>query len=64
MRIGGVVSALLKVENLKANHNELLQGCALPFVVSALLKVENLKANHNSILRIRLCVKLYLLYLK
>ena len=44
---GEVVSALLKVENLKANHNCFAFQGAGDCVVSALLKVENLKANHN-----------------
>ena len=42
-----VVSALLKVENLKANHNSIKNHQVICIVVSALLKVENLKANHN-----------------
>ena len=42
-----VVSALLKVEILKANHNELSDWGKAANVVSALLKVEILKANHN-----------------
>ena len=44
-----VVSALLKVEILKANHNRAFQGCKIKDVVSALLKVEILKANHNEL---------------
>ena len=43
-----VVSALLKVEILKANHNGNSKVASKVLVVSALLKVEILKANHNS----------------
>ena len=42
-----VVSALLKVEILKANHNVDALMRLYRWVVSALLKVEILKANHN-----------------
>ena len=41
------VTALLKVENLKANHNYLRKTLHRDYAVTALLKVENLKANHN-----------------
>ena len=43
-----VVSALLKVEILKANHNWCEEHPNDVIVVSALLKVEILKANHNA----------------
>ena len=59
-----VVSALPKVEILKANHNSLAAAPAVLKVVSALPKVEILKANHNSTTTSRSCWKLYLLYLK
>ena len=42
------VTALLKVEILKANHNHLVHGTEMVTAVTALLKVEILKANHNS----------------
>ena len=42
-----VVTALLKVEILKANHNPEGLGGEIAPVVTALLKVEILKANHN-----------------
>ena len=44
---GCAVTALLKVENLKANHNCRLAWSSVLLAVTALLKVENLKANHN-----------------
>ena len=47
--IGSVVSALLKVEILKANHNQMKSELGGVTVVSALLKVEILKANHNAL---------------
>ena len=60
----GVVSALLKVEILKANHN--LQEWLDEWleVVSALLKVEILKANHNVDRNKKEGEELYLHYLK
>ena len=42
------VTALLKVENLKANHNAPYDTVGACEAVTALLKVENLKANHNT----------------
>ena len=42
-----VVIALVKLENLKANHNKPASVDSLGFVVIALVKLENLKANHN-----------------
>ena len=43
-----VVIALVKLENLKANHNYPSQISFSFLVVIALSKIENLKANHNS----------------
>ena len=59
-----VVSALLKVEILKANHNPSYNGTEGLVVVSALLKVEILKANHNRMVRFPSRCELYLHYLK
>ena len=59
-----VVSALLKVEILKANHNQRMVDKAQAAVVSALLKVEILKANHNEKERSNINKWLYLHYLK
>ena len=59
-----VVSALLKVEILKANHNPAVRGNAKAVVVSALLKVEILKANHNERALLLVADGLYLHYLK
>ena len=46
-RIGGVVDALSKIENLKAIHNCHAQSADGADVVDALSKIENLKAIHN-----------------
>ena len=43
----GVVIALVKLENLKANHNRFRVSKFWQMVVIALVKLENLKANHN-----------------
>ena len=43
-----VVIALVKLENLKANHNSVLLLFVKSLVVIALVKLENLKANHNN----------------
>ena len=43
-----VVIALVKLENLKANHNCSRILNLLATVVIALVKLENLKANHNT----------------
>ena len=48
MVIYHVVTALLKVEILKANHNFGTDVRGVTRVVTALLKVEILKANHNA----------------
>ena len=42
-----VVTALVKLENLKANHNDETTLKIDSIVVTALVKLENLKANHN-----------------
>ncbi len=42
-----VVIALVKLENLKAIHNEDLFEANFKSVVIALVKLENLKAIHN-----------------
>ena len=42
-----VVIALVKLENLKAIHNEVHANKAHERVVIALVKLENLKAIHN-----------------
>ena len=42
-----VVIALVKLENLKANHNAIQADFNIDDVVIALVKLENLKANHN-----------------
>ena len=44
-----VVIALVKLENLKANHNTDMKPQWLTSVVIALVKLENLKANHNRV---------------
>ena len=43
-----VVIALVKLENLKAIHNNVKRAVILNTVVIALVKLENLKAIHNS----------------
>ena len=45
--MNGVVIALVKLENLKANHNKSVIVNEIAIVVIALVKLENLKANHN-----------------
>ena len=42
-----VVIALVKLENLKAIHNDIRQDSQVLHVVIALVKLENLKAIHN-----------------
>ena len=48
MVTASVVIALVKLENLKANHNHTFVHTIKKPVVIALVKLENLKANHNA----------------
>ena len=47
MGLAVVVIALVKLENLKAIHNNLPFLFGIKYVVIALVKLENLKAIHN-----------------
>ena len=53
MAITRVVIALVKLENLKAIHNNRAHEYLTPKVVIALVKLENLKAIHNG-MRLRM----------
>ena len=45
--LGGPALASMKVRNLKANHNIVINNTACRLAVLASVKVRNLKANHN-----------------